>query len=157
MWVAVKRCGTRRSYSRMRWTLHQLGSSFYCLPGLQKCNGLHIAKVPAAWLTTWWVVWESGAASRLFTAAVKTECTTLCVRARAVFLLCTISCSLSLYSCRVSACESAACSSRLWIHVNLFVCQCVPLSLCLLPCECLCSHVCFYSCVYTPVCVSGTI
>lgn len=97
---------------RHQWKCASSVAGFTACVVYRICNGLyHIVNVPAAWLTTSWAVCEPGAASRLFIAAVMTECTTqtakkcVCVCLQCLFflnlffLLCTILCSLWLSPC----------------------------------------------------------
>lgn len=142
-----------------------LCSKLYSLPSLQKCNGLHIVEVPAAWLTSSQAVWESGAASRLFTATVMTECTTqtasVCVYvcgdlfffsahlyAACVFIP-LVWVSQCFNPCKLVLSMRGLCASlRNEFELSFFAC---------LSCLNVWMYVCFYSCVYTPVCESGTL
>ena len=120
------------------------------------CNGLHhTVNIPAAWLTTSWAVCEPGAASRLFTAAVMTECTTQtakkCVCLCFFFLLCTILGSLWL---SLSLQWVWACMDTAQKHTGPTNCFYSSVSS---VCMRVCAHVCSYNSVYTPVYVAGTI
>lgn len=131
--------------------LCQLCSRFYSLPAPQKCNGLHIVNIPAAWLTSSQAVWESGAASRLLTAAVMTECTTQTVCVLFIFLLCTISCNLwlSLCVCEYMHAVPGCVYLRVWALLQVFrACSgclvSVFMCMCVLPPLCLHARLCFW-------------
>lgn len=149
---------------RHQWKCASSVAGFTACVVYRICNGLyHIVNVPAAWLTTSWAVCEPGAASRLFTAAVMTECTTqtakkcVCVCLQCLFFFKSFFPSLHNFMQLVIV-------SLQWVCVCMDIAQkhTGPTKCFLFKCVlCVylrwCAHGCSYNCVYTPVYVSGTI
>lgn len=144
---------------RHQWKCASSVAGFTACVVYRICNGLyHIVNVPAAWLTTSWAVCEPGAASRLFTAAVMTECTTqnakkcVCVCVCSVFFfLIFFSFSAQFYAAcdclpAVSVCLHGYCSKTHWSYKMFFI-QVCPLCVSEMVCAWVFLQLCLHACL----------